>query len=340
MAHREPRPISPLDLPLVRRLITDRTPLDMCIALTRGLPGMEEALLSSVPLADLGAPTLVLRNGEEDYVGQFRLRADRNAAHVTFLAPDTTGGDPHDWAALLEGIAFEAGKRGAHLINAEVDQHHPIFRAFRLAGFAVYSRQVIMRRLPDAGTQGEQIPVRPAGDRDTVAISALQSNTVPRLLQQAEEPQPAPDSRGFVHERDGQLAAYLAVSEGKCGVVVKPYFHPEMYDQVAAIVLSTLRQIPRAEHVPVYFYARAYQDWLRGILEQVEFETWAHQALMVKYTVVRVGRSQPITVPELETNRLTPPVPDGPLPMLRKFVPLRWSRRRKHHAASDRRNGK
>lgn len=340
MMYREPRPISPLDLPLVRRLITERLPLDTCAALTRGLPGIEEALLSSVPLTDLGAPTVVLRNSDEGYVGQFRLRADRNAAHVTFLAPDTAGGDPHDWAALLEGIAYEAGKRGAHLINAEVSQQHPIFRAFRLAGFAVYSRQVIMRRQPGAVTGGDPSLVRPAEERDSVAISALQTNTVPRLLQQAEEPQPAPDSRGFVYERDGQLAAYLAVSEGKCGVVVKPYFHPEMYDQVAAIVLSTLRQISRAEHVPVYFYARAYQDWLRGILEQVEFETWAHQALMVKYTVVRGGRSQPVTVPDLETNRLTPPVADGPLPMLRKFVPSRWTRYRKHHAESARRNGK
>ena len=101
MSQPEPRPISPLDLPLLRRVIAERLPLDACTALTRGLPGMEEALLSSVPLTDLGAPTLVLRNGDESYIGQFRLRADRSAAHLTFLAPDPTGGALSDWVALL-----------------------------------------------------------------------------------------------------------------------------------------------------------------------------------------------------------------------------------------------
>lgn len=335
-----PRPISPLDLPLVRRLITDRLALDMCTALTRGLPSLEDTLLSAVPLADLGVPTLVLRNGDENYVGQFRLRADRNVAHLTFLAPDPTGGDPRDWAALLEGIAVETGKRGAHLINAELDQTHPIFRAFRLAGFVVYSRQVIMRRLPGIASHGDPHLLRHAEERDAIAISVLQNNTVPRLLQQAEEPQPAPDCQGYVHERDGQLAAYLAVSEGKSGVVIKPYFHPEAYDQASAIVLSALEHIARTAHVPVYCYARAYQDWLRGVLEQVEFESWAHQALMVKHTVVRVGRTQPVTLPELDTNRLTPPVVDGPMPMLRKFVPLRRLKRARQHPASEHRNGK
>ena len=52
MSNATPRPITPLDLPLVHRLAADRLPLDMCMALTRGLPGLEEALLSSVPIPD------------------------------------------------------------------------------------------------------------------------------------------------------------------------------------------------------------------------------------------------------------------------------------------------
>ncbi len=340
MTQRGARPISPLDLPLVRRLTTERLPLDMSAALSRGLPGMEDALLFSVPLADLGAPTLVLRSGDDGYIGQFRLRADRNVAQLTFLAPDPTGGDPHDWAALLEGIAFEAGKRGVHMLNAEVDQNHPVFRAFRLAGFAVYSRQVILRREPRPVPTEKSNLLRAANSRDSIAISALQNNTVPRLLQQAEEPQPAPDCQGLVHERDGQITAYLAVNGGKCGIVVKPYFHPETYDQASDLILSTLAHLPRAENVPVYFYARAYQDWLRGVLEELEFESWAHQALMVKYTVVRIGRAQAVTLPELDTNRLTPPVADGPMPMLRKFVSLRRFRRHADVTPLERRNGK
>ena len=60
----EPRPVSPLDLPLVRRIISRSLALDLATALTGGIQGMEDALLYTVPLTDMGAPTIVLRNGE------------------------------------------------------------------------------------------------------------------------------------------------------------------------------------------------------------------------------------------------------------------------------------
>lgn len=340
MSSADPRPITPLDLPLVHRLAANRLPLDTCTALTRGLPGLEEALLSSVSLIGLGAPTFVVRNDDTGKIGQFRHRSERPVAHLTFLAPDPAEGDPREWVSLLEAMAFEAGKRGAHLLNAEVDQDHPIFQAFRLAGFAVYSRQVILRRAPGRVpvTQEQRDLLRSAQERDVIAISTLQNNTVPRLIQQAEDPHPAPEYRGLIHESEGQIAAYLAVAEGKSGVVIKPYFHPEAYDQASAIILSALAHLSRAEQVPVYLYARAYQDWLRGALDEVEFEEWTHQALLVKYTVVRVGRVQPVTVPELETNRLATPVADGPMPLFRRFALLRWQKRR-HKRPTPHQNG-
>lgn len=343
MSTADPRPITPLDLPLVHRLAANRLPLDMCMALTRGLPGLEEALLSSVPLTDLGAPTFVVRNGDTGLIGQFRHRSDRTVAHLSFLAPDPVNGNPRDWVGLLEAMAFEAGKRGAHMLNAEVDQDHPIFQAFRQAGFAVYSRQVILRRAPGPVHSGQRDLLRSANDRDAIAISTLQNNTVPRLIQQAEEPLPSPDYRGLIHEQDGQIAAYLALAEGKSGVVIKPYFHPEAYDLASAIILSALAHVSRAGQVPVYLYARAYQDWLRGALDEVEFVPWTHQALLVKYTVVRAGRAQPVTLPDLEANRLATPVPDGPMPLLRRFALLRWQRRRSKRPTplkNERRNGK
>lgn len=331
MTTTEPRLLTPLDLPLARRLIADRLPLDMCLLLTRGLPGLEELLLAAVPLTDRSTSTLILRSGNESYLGQFRFRADREAAQVTFLAPEPSTADPHAWATLLEALAFEAGKRGAHLLNAEVDPEHPGFPAFRQAGFAVYSKQVILRRLPGATPAGEARLLRPATRRDTVGIMTLQTNTVPRLLQQADDLQPATEYRALVYEQGEQILAYLAIAEGRSGIVVKPYFHPEAYDRAPALVLAALAHLPRAAQVPVYLYARAYQDWLRGVLERMEFEAWAHQALMVKYTVVRVGRVQPVTLPELEANRLAPPVPDGPLP-LRRLALLRWQKCRIHQS--------
>jgi hypothetical protein len=199
-----------------------------------------------------------------------------------------------------------------------------------MAGFAVYSRQVILRRAPAPLSGGQPGLLRPEVEQDAIAINTLVANTVPRLLQQA-EPLVVPDGCGLVYVRDGQIAGYLALAEGKSGVVIKPYFHPEVYDQASAIILSALAYIPRAERVPVYLYARAYQDWLRGVLEQVEFETWSHQALMVKYTLVRVERFESTALSGLETSRLRPPVPDGPMHVHRlSFRDGRWPLRRRN----------
>lgn len=317
MGGAEPRSVTPLDLPLVRRVISQHLPLDISAALSRGISGMEDALLSSVPLTDLGAPTMVLRQGEKAYVGQFRQSADKTVAHLTFLAPEPGEADVYEWTRLLEAITFEAGKRGAHLVKAEVAENHPVFAAFRIAGFAVYARQVILRRSPGHpanvnGHRNGNFVLRPQCERDAIPVATLYANTVPRLLQQVEPP-PGPDSSGLIYERDGQIAGYLAVIEGKSGIVIKPYFHPEVYDEAAEIIMSALKWIARAEQQPVYLYARAYQDWLRGALERVEFEPWTHQALMVKYALVRVERVETGPLPVLEPNHLRPPVIDGPL---------------------------
>ncbi len=100
-----------------------------------------------------------------------------------------------------------------------------------MAGFAVYSRQVLLRHgpAPITAAGGESGVLRPAQDRDAFSIALLHANTVPRLLQQAD---PLPDvANGLVYERDGQIGGYLAIAQGKLGIVIKPYFHPEVYDR-------------------------------------------------------------------------------------------------------------
>lgn len=311
MSKSNPRAVSALDLLTVRRLVEQSLPLDMVAALASGIGGVEDAALSAVPLTDLGAPTYILRNGNGGYIGQFQHRLGDQIAQLSFLAPEPREGDCRDWAQFLEAIVNRAGQRGAHLICAEVEEDHPALVAFRMAGFAVYSRQVLLRRDPAPIREVPRASLRPAMDGDSFAITLLRANTVPRLLHQADL---LPDvTTGLVYERDGTIAGYLAVMEGKRGVVIKPYFHPEVYDQAAAVMEAALAYIPRAAELPVYVYARAYQDWLRGVLEQVGFLPWAHQALLVKYTVVRVERSETATAPALETAHRHTPAIDGPI---------------------------
>lgn len=310
MTRLEAKPITALDIPTVRRAMSNALPLDVTTALTTGIAGLEDAMLFAVPMTDLGAPTLLLRGANGGMVGQFQHRKGETAARLTLLAPEPDENQTAEWTRLLEAMAVEAGKRGAHALTAELPEDHPVFIAFRMAGFVVYSRQVILRHGPRPLRRNLPTLLRREHERDAIAINTLFSNTVPRLLQQA-EPWRGPDGNGLIYEDDGEIAGYLAITEGKSGVMVKPFFHPEVYEEAASVILSALAYIPRADSVPVYINARAYQDWLRGALEHVEFEPWTQQALMVKYTIIRNEREALAPVPALEASRLRPPVADG-----------------------------
>ena len=116
----EARPILPIDLPLVRRLAAHGVSLDSATNLTRGPHTLEGALWSSVPLADFGTPTFVLRDSETAYVAQFRHRNGDSQAHITFIAPDVSLCGDSGWLSLIDSMTQAAGRRGATMLKAEV----------------------------------------------------------------------------------------------------------------------------------------------------------------------------------------------------------------------------
>jgi len=294
----EARPFLPIDLPLVRRLTPYVVSLDSETSLTRGLHTIEGAVWSSVPLADLGTPTFVLRASGGDYVAQFRHRAGDQHAHIIFIAPDLSDDFSETaWMHLLDAMVVAAGKRGAFTLNAEISETSAGFVILRQTGFAVYARQEIWKRpLTPSGTGrlASSITIRPETEGDAFGIQTLYTSVVPRLVLQADAP-PEVGHGGLVYEQDGRILAYLSVQEGKCGVYIRSFIHPDAYDKAEAIIAAVLRRLPRGERLPVYFCVRRFQDWLRGSLEASGFEAWASQAVMVKHTSCRV--EQPVFKP-------------------------------------------
>jgi hypothetical protein len=285
------RPFLPIDLPLVHRLSPLGVSLDSATTLTRGVHTIEGAVWGSVPLADLGTPTFVVRVGKTDAVAQFRHKAGDQHAHIVFIAPDVEKcKDDSAWLHLLDAMIVAAGKRGATTLNAEVDENSAAFVVLRQAGFAVYARQEIWKRDPAPVAVGADAILRPETERDAFGIQALYASIMPRLVLQADAP-PETGRGGFVYEQDDQLVAYVSVQEGKCGIYVQPFIHPEAYDQSQPIVTAALSRLPRADRLPVYFCVRRYQDWLRGSLSTLGFEAWASQAVMVKHTANRIEQS-------------------------------------------------
>ena len=112
---------------------------------------------------------------------------------------------------------------------------------------------------------------------------------MPSLIQQA-DPLPEVNAGSLVVEviGDQRLLGYLSLIEGKAGLMVKPYLHPDVYEEAEAILEHALHFWPKAERLPLYFAVRSYQDWLRIPLSLLGLVAGDQQAVFVKHTVARI----------------------------------------------------
>lgn len=309
------RAASLVDIPLVRRLIDQGAVLDSELEFTRDANG---ALVSSILLPQRGLCTLIARAGKQQVVGQFRLRQDDPVAHIMYIAPYLeANADDTAWLHVLDAMAREAGRHHAHALLAEVDENGSLFETMRTAGYAVYARQEIWVRYPgEYQTFDEPITLTEETEADALGIQSLLNNTVPSLVQQYSTPHAA--MTGLVYRKRDRVEAYIAYSEGKHGVYIIPYLHPDVMSEATAILDAALRQIGRAQRLPVYVCVRRYQDWIMEVLAELRFEPCAQQAVMVKHITagVRHATFAPLQA-QLEhapssakppTSRVSPPV--------------------------------
>lgn len=290
MPNREPetRTITLVDFPLVRRLSEKGTVLNSELGLTGEVLNPNTALLTSLLLPQRGLHTLVTRSETQQVVGQFRERGDDPNAHIVYIAPHLEEDmDDTAWLAILDGMAREAGKYGVHALIAEVEESSLLFETMRVANFSVYARQEIWRRTPGQTTSPvSTVELTEETESDAVSLYALFCNTVPSLMQSVAAP--PPDVQGLVYRKSDRIEGYIAVSEGKQGVYIIPYLHPDIYQDAPAVIEAAINHTHRAHKVPVYVCVRRYQDWLHGALAELQFERWMQQALMVKHIAAGV----------------------------------------------------
>lgn len=309
------------DVGLVKTLAERGVCLDAETGLTQGNHPLQHALLGYLmPMA--GSPTFIWRgdgaaerNGAAGHArrgraeprpasaaapdpplafAQLRHRPGEEHARILFVAPPAADGA--GWLPLLERLIVEAGERRAQNLLAEVNEKSPEYEALREAGFAIYARQSLWKLAPSTApaVAGEPAPMRAATRADTIAVSTLYSNIVPRLVQQV-EPGPRHIERGYVLDHGGELVAYLAVRRGPLGIWVEPFLHPEAYDHSEAVLNACLQLVPSRREKPLYLCVRRYQDWLQDVMARAGFESLGSQAVMVKRLVVRL--SEPLIKP-------------------------------------------
>jgi hypothetical protein len=286
----ETRAVTLVDLPLIRRLSENGMVLDSELYFTRNANGSQSARFFTLLLPYRGVHTLVTRLDKQHIMGQFRLRPDSTFAHMAYIAPTLeANSDDTLWLHVLDAMAVEAGRRGAHILAAEVDENAPLFKTMRTAGYAIYARQEIWQRLPNDEplTAAEAaVELTEATDADVTGIQVLYANIVPRLVQQiADLPG---DGRGFVYRKDERVEGYIGVAQGKLGVYLMPHLHPDVFSDARDILAAAIGRIERARQVPVFVRVRRYQDWLDNALTDLGFELHARQAVMVKHIAAGV----------------------------------------------------
>ncbi len=279
-----------LDLPLMLRLKQNAIVLHSELGLTEDARGQNSALLSSI-VFPRGLHTLLGTVDEKNVVGQFRYRPGESNAHIVYLAP-TLDGDEDDtiWLHMLDAMAEQAGKNGAQTLVGEVELSHRLFETMRRAGYAVYSRQVIWHHEPiPLGSLKSDLSVTDETDDDQIGIAALLGSIIPRIMQTVMGP--SPDMSGLVYRKSGRVEGYIAYSEGKHGVYLMPYLHPEVLGEAPDIVAAALSKIERCRRLPVYISVRGYQGWLENAMLDLGFRPWLEQAIMVKHLTAGVRQA-------------------------------------------------
>jgi hypothetical protein len=279
MSYTETRAISLTDLPLLRRLGGNGAVLDSETALTSEAQTSLTSILFGRPFV-----TLVARTQERHAIGQFRYKADDLNAHITFISPAETP-SPDDvtaWYHVLDGMAREAGKLGAHALIAEVEMTSDKLVLLRQARFACYARQTIWRRPAMRCVASEALlQLTEECGYDQIGISSLMVSTIPTLQQLVFMPHG--DMEGLVWRKNGQVEAYLTYTEGKHGIYLVPYIHSDEMGNAELIIASAIARLPKAERLPVYVCVRSYQTWLESRLMGLGFEQVTEQSVMVRH---------------------------------------------------------
>ncbi len=250
--------------------------------LTRGSPLELTAFLSHIDLRN-GVITAAAQTdrSSKPVLGQIRCAEGRRNARLTFVYPDGDL-DSLALAALLDGLAQQAGLAGSFGVLAEVDELAPIFETLRRSGYAVYGWQRIYL-LP---FQGKDVPEDEhqwffAAPEDEIPIRQLFQSLVPPLAQAAD---PLPPGRlyGLVYRENDQIQAYIESTYGPEGIYLRPLIHPNVVN-IQALLRSLEGLLLPLLGRKVYLTVRSHQSWLENPLVAMNALATERQALMVKH---------------------------------------------------------
>ncbi len=306
------RPFILRDLPTLHRYRRRGLFLDTTTALTWG-PSMVPAgaLLTHFAPAT-GIFTYLGRKDRHKkslVLAQVVHHGEATCARFSFLGPESALESPA-FPELVDYLAAHIGERGAHNLVADVEEGTLIYEVLRRTGFAIYARQRIWRLEREPAPVNNTNPAdrwRSVIEKDAMGLRVLYNSVVPGLTQQVETP-PWQPLRGLVLRQEGEVRAYADLTYGPRGIVVQPFFHPEV-EHLGENLTGMLRGIPNRRSRPVFLRIRSYQGWLEAPLEELAAEPGPRQAVMVKRLAVTVKKPVIAPLPAIKGTTATPTMP-------------------------------
>lgn len=298
------RPVTVKDVVALMRLARTSVALDSAQSCTQTSALNYSARLSGWLLPARGIYTLLAHDQHQQVIGQYRVKNAHDyhpiaqiiatAPHVeTHSSTYQNGNNSSDdtlWMHLFDAMTRDAGKHGAHILLAEIDESGPLFETLRRCNFSVYSRQDIWRLapeqiLPAATTTPAEVSLQTPAD--ALDIQNLCGHVLPSMIQQI-TPLPCSEA-GFIYRADDRLLSYIALSEGKQGLYLLPFMHEDLSVREAMSILAgALCRLDATTRLPVYVCVRRYQYWLEDALRRLNFELHAQQAVMVRHITAGV----------------------------------------------------
>jgi len=303
------RPFDWRDFPTLHRHRERGICLDMSLELTRSMALVPVGALLSYVAPATGIYTFVAtqEGNSHKVIGQFAYTPDSSNAQLTFLSPESALTAPHTMA-LLDHLAYQAGKHGAHNLLAEVNERSVVFDVMRKAGYAIYARQRIWKiDKTFQKNQTDSMLWRTATEQDSGSVRQLYTSLVPALVQQT-EPSPWEQMNGLACYQEDELIGYVHLISGPNGILAQPILHPNI-ERVSEHLYEIVNLIPNRRSIPLYFVVRSHQAWLELYLTEMGAEAGPYQAVMVKRLAILRKATLPIRVPNTGLENVQPEIP-------------------------------
>jgi hypothetical protein len=299
------RLLTPIDLFGLRRKARSLVVLDGDISLLRRHRVVLLAVRSILENHSTHSTTVV-GNGPISAILQARLRHLRPERELMALAsygPDQRYPSDHDmWFNLLESHVVQSARDRIQRLYATLDnQHADLTEIFRQSGYAPFSRQLLLRLDGPDWDQGTRIAImQPQTRHDVWGIHQLYGQTTPRPVQLAEAktardwmlplatPWERTKQRAWVQRHTDQIVASLRIQSGREAHVMHLLVQPSARDEVPDMLRFGMSQI--ADTLPIWLVLRDYQEDLIWSAQDLGFQPFSEQSLLVRHNVAFIRR--------------------------------------------------